>query len=110
MLLAETCQFEKNKRYFGFDQSRMHASVHYGWFPTRMSIFGRHFADDIFRYIPLKESYYHTIQSSLKYVRDGQIDNRSEFVLAIIGFQPRDRKLSDAMTIRFTDACMRHLA
>ena len=56
---------------------------------------GRHFADDIFKYIKI----------SLKFIPNGPISNIPALVQIMAWRRPGDKPLSESMLTRFTDAC-----
>ena len=60
---------------------------------------GRHFADNIFTCIFFKENCCILIKFSLKYVRNGPIDNNSALVQIIAWRQSGDKPLSEPMMI-----------
>ena len=68
---------------------------------------GRHFADDNFKCIFVKENNYIFIQISLKYAPTGQIDSNSVLVQVMAWCQTGDRPLSEPMLTQFTDAYKR---
>ena len=67
---------------------------------------GRHFADDIFRYIFVNEHFCILIKISMKFVHKGPIDNNPAKIMA--WRRICDKPLSEPMPTRFTDAYMRH--
>ena len=80
-------------------------ATHWGHELTQQN--GRHFADDISRYIFLNEKFYILIRFSLKFVAKGTIDNKWALVQVmdwrLFGAKP----LPEPMLIQFTDAYMR---
>ena len=69
---------------------------------------GRHFADDIFKYIFMKGKFCILIRISLNFVPKGQIDNTAALVWVMAWRRTGDKPLSEPMLIQFTDAYMRH--
>ena len=68
---------------------------------------GRHFADDIFKYIFLNENAWITIKISLKFVPKGPINNILALIQIMAWHRPGDQPLSVGS---FTDAYMHHSA
>ena len=60
---------------------------------------GRHFADDIFKYIFLNENVWIPIKISLKFVPKGRINNIPALVLIIAWRRPGDKPLSETMMV-----------
>ena len=60
---------------------------------------GRHFADDIFKYIFLNENVWIPIKISLKFVPKGRINNIPALVLKIAWRRPGDKPLSEPMMV-----------
>ena len=58
---------------------------------------GRHFADDIFKYIFLNENVWIPIKISLKFVAKGSIDNILALVQIMAQCRPGDKPLSEPM-------------
>ena len=71
---------------------------------------GRHFADDIFKYIFLNENVWIIIKISLKFVPKGPINNIPELVQIMAWRQLGDKPLSEPVVVYITDAYMRHSA
>ena len=71
---------------------------------------GRHFPDDIFKYIFLNENLWISIKISLKFVPKGPINNIPALVQVMAWRRPGDKPLSDPMMVKFTNAYMRHSA
>ena len=69
---------------------------------------GRHFTDDVFKYIFLNEKFGISIQTSLKFVPKGPIDNKSALVQVMAWRRTGDKPLPEPMLTHFTDAYMRH--
>ena len=69
---------------------------------------GRHFADDIFRYIFVNEKFYILMELSLKFVHKGPIDNNPALIQMMAWCRMGDKPLFVPMLARFTDAYMRH--
>ena len=67
---------------------------------------GRHFADDLFRWIFLNETFCILIPISLKFVPNGPMDNYLSFSLD--NDRIGDKPLSESMLTRFTDAYMQY--
>ena len=68
---------------------------------------GRHFPDDIFKYIFLNENMWIFIEILLKFVPNGLINNIPALVQKMPWYRPGDNPLSEPM---FTDAYMQHSA
>ena len=60
---------------------------------------GRHFPDDIFKWIFFNENVWISIESSLKCVPKGQINNIPALVLLMAWRCPGDKPLSEAMVV-----------
>ena len=60
---------------------------------------GRHFADDISKWILLKENVWFSIKISLKFVPKGQINNIPALVQIMAWRRPGDKPLSEPMTV-----------
>ena len=60
---------------------------------------GRHFADDIFKYIFINESVWIPIKISQKFVPRGPINNIQALVQIMAWRHPGDKPLSDAMVV-----------
>ena len=58
---------------------------------------GRHFADDIFKYIFLNENVWILVKNSLKYVPKGPINNIPALVQIMAWCQSGDKPLSEPM-------------
>ena len=69
---------------------------------------GRHFADDIFKRIFLKEKVRIAIHFSLKFVPKGPIDNKSALVQVMAWRQTGNKPLPELMLAQFTYTYMRH--
>ena len=69
---------------------------------------GRHFADDIFKYISMNEKLCISIQFSLKSIPEGVIDNKSALVHVMAWRRAGDKLLPEPRLTWFTDAYMRH--
>ena len=68
---------------------------------------GRHFADDIFKWIFLNENVWMPIKISLKFVPEGPINNISALVQIMAWRLPGDKPLSGAMMVRLpTHICV----
>ena len=65
-------------------------------------------ADDIFEHILLNKNIRISIDSSLKFVPKGQINNIPALVKIMAWRRIGDKPLSEPMLTRFTDAYMRH--
>ena len=61
---------------------------------------GRHFSDDIFKWIFLKENVWISINISLKFVPRGPINNIPTLVQIMAWRRPGDKPLSEPMMIR----------
>ena len=71
------------------------------WFNTlRPRQNGRHFADDIFKYIFFNENVWIPIQISLKFVPKGPINNIPALVQTMAWRRPGDKPLSEPMMAR----------
>ena len=79
------------------------------YFNTRT---GRHFADDTFKCIFLKEIACNLIKTSLRFVHKSTIGNRSSFVLVMALvmalYQTWNRPLSEPLMNQFIDAYVHH--
>ena len=71
---------------------------------------GRHFADDLFKYIFLNENMWISIKISLKFVPKVPINNISVLVQVMAWRRSGDKPLSEPMLVCCTDAYMRHSA
>ena len=60
---------------------------------------GRHFADDIFKYIFLNKNVRIMIKISLKFVHQGQINNIPSLVQIMAWCRPGDKPLSEPMMV-----------
>ena len=69
---------------------------------------GRHFVEDIFRYIFMNEMFCILIKISLKFIPKGQIDNNQALVEIMAWRRKGNKPLSEPMLIRLTDAYMQH--
>ena len=69
---------------------------------------GHHFADDIFKRIFFDDNFLILNKLSLKYIHHDLIDNLAALVQIMAWRQTGDRPLSEAMSVYFTDAYMRH--
>ena len=68
---------------------------------------GRHFTDDIFKWIFLNENVYIPIKISLKFVPQGPINNIPELVQIMAWRRPGDKPLSGPMMVRLlTHICV----
>ena len=68
---------------------------------------GRHFADDIFKWIFLNENAWISINISLKFVLRGPINNIPSFVHIMAWRQPGDKPLSEQMMVKsLTHICV----
>ena len=68
---------------------------------------GRHFADDIFKFIFLNENVWIPIKISLKFVPKGPINNIPALVQIIAWRRPGDKPLSEPMMVGFlTHICI----
>ena len=68
---------------------------------------GRHFADDIFKYIFLNQNVWIPNKISLKFVPKGQINNIPALVQIIPWCRPGDKPLSEPMMVRLkTHICV----
>ena len=68
--------------------------------------YGRHFADDVFKYIFLNEKFVISIQISLKIVPKGPFDNNSALVQVMAWRRTGDKPLPEPMRTQLTDAYM----
>ena len=64
---------------------------------------GRHFTDDIFKYISTNEKFCISIQISLKFIPRGPIDNKSAMVPVMARRRTGDKSLPEPMLTQFTD-------
>ena len=72
---------------------------------------GRHFADDIFKWIFSTKNVWIPIKISLKFFPQGPINNIPALVQIMAWRRPGDKPLSEPMNdVLFTDAYMRHSA
>ena len=69
---------------------------------------GRHFTDDVFKYIFMNKKSCIFIRISLKFVPKGPIANTSALVLVMAWRRTGDKPLPEPMLTQFTDAYMRH--
>ena len=69
---------------------------------------GRHFTDDTFKSIFVKENLCILIRISLKFVPEGPINNIPALVLMMAWRRIGDKPLSEPMLTRYNDAYMRH--
>ena len=69
---------------------------------------GRHFPDDIFKRIFLKENVWILTKISLKFVPRGPIYNIPALVLIMAWRRPGDKPLSETMKVLSTEPCIRH--
>ena len=69
---------------------------------------GHHFTDNIFKCIFLNEKFCILIQTSLKFVPKGPIDNKWALVQVMDWWRTGDKPLSETMLTQFTDAYMQH--
>ena len=69
---------------------------------------GRHFADNIFKYIFLNENIWIPIKISLKFVPKGLINNIPALVQIMAWRRLGDKPLFEPVLTQFTDAYMRH--
>ena len=67
---------------------------------------GRHFPDDIFKYIFMNEKFCVLIQISLKFVPKGGIDNKAALVQVMACRLFGAKPLPEPMLIQFTDVYM----
>ena len=65
---------------------------------------GRHFAEDIFKCIFMKENFYILIRISLKFVSKGPIVLKSALVQVMAWRRPGNKPLQERMSIQFNDA------
>ena len=72
---------------------------------THLTLFGRHFADDIFKYIFMNENF---VTISLQFVPEGPIDNNSALVQIMAFHLFSTKPLSEPMLTQFTDIYMWH--
>ena len=75
---------------------------------SRLNKNGRHFADDIFKYIFVNEKFCILINISLKFGSEGQINNILALVQITDWRRIYDKPLSEPMMTQFNDAYMRH--
>ena len=68
----------------------------------------RHFADDIFRCIPLIKPFFIFIKILLTFVPAGSTGNSPALVLTMARRRTGDKPSSEPMLTRFTDAFVRH--
>ena len=86
-----------------------------GFTPVTLNILrprqhGRHFQDDIFKCIFVKENIWVSIKISLKFVPKVSINNIPALVQTMAWRWPGDKPLSEPMMAQFTDAYTRHSA
>ena len=68
---------------------------------------GRHFADDIFKFIFLNETVWMLLDISLKFIPEVQINNIPALVQIMAWRRPGDKPLSEPMMVRFlTHICV----
>ena len=67
---------------------------------------GRHFADDIFKYIFMNQKFSISIRISLKFVLKGQIDKKSALVKVMDWRRTGDKPLPETLLTQFIDAYM----
>ena len=68
---------------------------------------GRHFPDDIFKWILLNENVWISINNSLKFVPRGPINNITTLVQVMAWRRPGDKPLSEPMMVRLpTHICV----
>ena len=81
-----------------------------GWINTlRQRQNGRHFPDDIFKWIFLNENVWISINISLKFVPRGPINNIPTLVQVMAWRRPGDKPLSEPMMVRLpTHICVTH--
>ena len=70
--------------------------------------FGRHFAEDNFKFIFMNEKFCILNRISLKFVPKNPIDNKSELVKAMAWRRTGDKPLPEPMLTQFADVYMRH--
>ena len=87
-----------------------HTCPIYGWFSINKSKprqNGRHFPDDIFKWIFLNENVWISIKKSLKFVPRGPIGNIPALVQIMAWRRPGDKPLSEPMTVNLiTHICV----
>ena len=85
-----------------------HAYTTYRWLNTlRPRQNGRHFPDNIFKWIFLNENIWISINISLKFVPRGLIDNIPTLVQVMAWRRPGDKPLSEPMMVRLpTHICV----
>ena len=71
---------------------------------------GRHFPDDNFKCMFLKENLGISFKVSLKFVPAGPINNILALIRIMVWRRSGDKPLSESMMTKFTDAFMRHSA
>ena len=71
---------------------------------------GRHFPDDILKWIFLTENVWISIEISLKFVPKGPINNIPALVQIMAWRRSGDKPLSEPMMVNLSDAYMRHSA
>ena len=69
---------------------------------------GRHFANNIFKYISMNGKFHILIKIWLKFVLKGPTDNKTALVLVMACCQTGSRPLPEPMLTQFTDAYMQH--
>ena len=69
---------------------------------------GRHFTDDIFKWIFMNEMVFSLIQISQKFVPNSPIDNKPSLVQVMAWHRTGDKPFHEAMLNQFTDAYMWH--
>ena len=68
---------------------------------------GRHFPDDVFKWIFLNENVLILIKISLKFVSKGLINNIASLVQIMAWYRPGDKLLSEPMMVRLlTHICV----
>ena len=89
-----------------------HSAIFYYWGHIPVNTLrprqnGRHFADDIFKWIFLNENVWIPIKISLKFVPQGPINNIPALVQIMAWRQPGDKPLSGPMMVRLpTHICV----
>ena len=75
---------------------------HKGLNTLRLRQNGRHFADDIFKWIFLNENIWISIKISLKFVSKGPFNNNPALVQIMAWCRPGDKPLSEPMMVSLT--------
>ena len=108
------------RHWFIYNQHHSGYFVLVPWHPSGKEIFnicfnlsppgqtGRHFADNVFKYIFMNEKFCISIQISPKFVPKGPIDNKSALVQVMAWCRTGDKQLPEPMLTQFADAYMRH--